>query len=117
MSYSIAGTNITVGRAPVPLDLFEGDTMIDPKWFVMGVALGAFALMASYDVRLGMAAGVLLSLGVLIYLFVRIKLSIEPGEVGSNRARIARRLSLLSRNRREAQRSEEDALAARRKSS
>jgi len=87
--------------------------MIDPKWFVMGVALGAFGLAASYDMRLGIAAGVLLSAGTLIYLVIRIRLSLEPGQEGSNRARLAQRLALLASNRRKAQQSEDEALAKR----
>lgn len=87
--------------------------MIDLKWFVLGVGLGAFALAANYDMRLGIASGVVLALGFGIYLLISIRLSSEPGQAGSNRARLARRLALLSRNRRDAQQQEASAQASR----
>jgi len=77
--------------------------MLDPKWFVIGVALGAAALAANYDVGLGMAAGVVLAILVGIYLWIRINLAIGDSQPGSNRARLARRIQRLGRNRREAQ--------------
>ncbi|MEE4154584.1 MAG: hypothetical protein V2I27_10535 [Erythrobacter sp.] len=85
--------------------------MIDPKWFVLGVGLGAFALAANYDMRLGIAAGVVLALCFGTYLLISLRLSGEPGQEGSNRAKLARRMALLSRNRRDAQQREASAQA------
>ncbi len=87
--------------------------MIDPKWFVLGVGLGAFALAANYDMRLGIASGVVLAACFALYLLISYRLSIEPGQDGSNRVKLARRLALLSRNRRDAQKQEARAQAAR----
>lgn len=111
MSTAVGLNNPVIVRARLPLDLFEGDTMLDPKWFVIGVALGVFALAANYDMQLGIAVGTVLAILGAIYLFVKIKLSIEPGQEGSNRAKLARRMSLLSSNRRIAQKREAKAIA------
>ncbi|MDY7097228.1 MAG: hypothetical protein SXU28_03730 [Pseudomonadota bacterium] len=75
----------------------------DPKWAVLGVAVAIFGIAASYDVMLGLAAGVTLAAIIGISLWIRVSFAFEEGQEGSNRSKLARRFNRLSRNRREAQ--------------
>ena len=77
--------------------------MFDPKWFVIGFALGAFALILNYDLTLGIAAGVILGVFGLFYLWVKLRFAPEPGEPLSERDALVKRFQRLGRNRRVAQ--------------
>lgn len=52
--------------------IFDDGSWLDPKWLVVGVALAVEALVLSFDLRLGMAAGTLL--GVLLFLWLYLAL-------------------------------------------
>lgn len=51
----------------------DDGTLLDPKWLVAAVALAAVGLLASYDVRLGMAAGALFGVVVMLWLYVALR--------------------------------------------
>ena len=60
--------------------------MLDPKWLVGAFALGALALILSYDLRIGLTVGMA-----------------GPGEPTSEREAMFERFSRSSRNREKAQ--------------
>ena len=68
--------------------------MLDPKWLVGAFALGALALILSYDLRIGLTVGMAV---------IRIKLAAGPGEPTSEREAMFERFSRSSRNREKAQ--------------
>ncbi|MCM0000993.1 MAG: hypothetical protein NBV68_16575 [Erythrobacter sp.] len=68
---------------------------LSPKWLVGGVAVAACALLASYDVRLGMAAGTLLGVAVLMWLYVALR-------YGSMSGTPSVRTALVERSRQQA---------------
>ncbi|MDJ0643450.1 MAG: hypothetical protein QNJ15_11575 [Erythrobacter sp.] len=80
----------------------DGESMFDPKWFVIGFALSAVALIANYDLRLGMAAGILLLALGAIYLWISMWLASDTDAPRSERAAMFERFSQLARNRRKA---------------
>ena len=61
-------------RTPIvtPTDVFEGETMFNPKWGVLLVGLAVFAMAASYDADLGLAVGIVLVVLVSIALWIRV---------------------------------------------
>ncbi|MEM6857487.1 MAG: hypothetical protein AAF559_06415 [Pseudomonadota bacterium] len=77
--------------------------MINPKWAVIAAALGVFALAAAYSAQLGLAVGIVFVVITAIALWVRVRFMLEPGEGKADRSTMARRYSLLGRNRRAAQ--------------
>lgn len=85
----------------MPLSPDDG-TLFNPKWFVIGFALVALVLIASYDVRLGLAAGAVLgSFGALWLLFV-LRFGIGTDEGPSDRRQLIDRSRQQLRNRRNA---------------
>jgi len=68
---------------------------LSPKWLVGGVAVAACALLASYDVRLGMAAGTLLGVAVLMWLYLALR-------YGSMSGTPSVRTALVERSRQQA---------------
>ncbi|MDJ0979028.1 MAG: hypothetical protein QNI87_10900 [Erythrobacter sp.] len=106
MFYQTA-TDITPGVRPIaPTELFEGDTMLNPKWGVIAVALAVFALAASYDAQLGLGVGIGLVVIVAIALWIRVRFALQPGESPADRSKLASRFKRLGRNRRAAQAAE-----------
>ncbi len=77
--------------------------MLDPKWAIIAVALGVFALAAGYDAQLGLAAGVVLAVLAAMYLWFRVRFSHEREQLGASRAALSSRFSSLGRNRRTAE--------------
>ena len=73
--------------------------MIDPKWLVMGGALISTALVLNYDLRLGLAASVLLGISGALYFWVSFRLARGHGEPRSEREVLFGRLSGQARNR------------------
>lgn len=92
-------------RTPIftPTDVFEGETMFNPKWGVLLVALAVFAMAASYDADLGLAVGIVLVLLVSIALWIRVRFAFQPGKSPADRQALASRFKRLGRNRRAAQ--------------
>ena len=71
---------------------------LSPKWLVGGVAVAACALLASYDVRLGMAAGTLLGVAVLLWLYLALRYGSMSG-VPSVRTALVERSRQQAANR------------------
>jgi hypothetical protein len=74
---------------------------LSPKWLVGGVAMAACAMLASYDIRLGMAAGTLLAVAVLGWLYVALRYGSLSG-TPSVRTALVERARQQSANRRSA---------------
>lgn len=87
----------------------ERETMLSPKWFVIGAALAAFLLLITYDLMFGIAAGVLLAVIAAIRIGFAIWLAPEQGAPESERGALVERFRRLSRNRRKARIKELDA--------
>jgi hypothetical protein len=64
----------------MPVSPDEG-SFLNPKWFVIGFALAAVALIIGYDLRLGLAAGSLVGMIAAVWLFVAVRF----GLVGDDR--------------------------------
>jgi len=77
--------------------------MLNPKWGVIAVALGVFALAAAYSAQLGLAVGIVLVVITAMVLWVQIRFALQPGESPADRSALARRFDRLGRNRRVAQ--------------
>ncbi len=84
---------------PVPSERLAG--WLAPKWLVAGVALAAFAMLASYDLRLGLAAGALIGLVVLVWVYIAVRYGSLSG-VPSVRSALMERSRQQSANRRSA---------------
>ena len=85
--------------------------MFNPKWGVIAVALGVFALAAGYDAQLGLAVGIGLVVIVAIALWIRLRFAMQPGVSPADRSQLAARYNRLGRNRRAAQAAESSAQA------
>jgi len=82
--------------------LHEDDrSWINPKWVVTGVALAAFGLILSYDLRLGLAAGVVLGVIGALWLYVALRFGSLSG-APSGRLALAAQFRQQMRNRRRA---------------
>lgn len=86
---------------PVPPDRLAG--WLSPKWLVGAVAVAACAMLASYDLRLGMAAGALLAVVAGAGLYIAVRYGSLSG-VPSIRASLVERSRQQAANRRSAQR-------------
>ena len=73
-----------------------------PKWMVGAVALVAAAVLASYDWRLGLAAGALLGVIAVVWLFVALRFGSLSG-ARSVRGSIVESAAAHTRNRRRAE--------------
>ncbi len=78
------------------------EPMIDLKWYVIGAALIAFALLASYNQALGIAAGVVLAVIAVIRISLWFWLAPEKDAPASERGAMIERFERLSENRRKA---------------
>jgi hypothetical protein len=76
---------------------------IEPKWLVAAVALAAFGMLASYDVRLGMAAGALLGVIGALWFYIAVRYGSLSG-APSGRQALAQRVRVQEANRRAAAR-------------
>jgi hypothetical protein len=74
---------------------------LSPKWIVAAVALAAGGLLASYDLRLGLAAGALLAAVVLVWLYIALRYGSLSG-APSVRGALVERLRRQTANRRSA---------------
>lgn len=73
---------------------------LNPKWLVVAVALAAFGLILSYDLRLGLAAGVLLGVMAAFWLYVSLRYGSLSSEPASGRKALVARLRSQGSNRR-----------------
>lgn len=62
---------------------------LSPKWLVAGVALAVFALLLSYDLRLGMAAGALLGVALVMWFYLALRYGSLSGAVSGRTALVA----------------------------
>lgn len=84
------------GLAVIP----DGDMMIDPKWYVIAASLAAFAMLAVYDMTLGLAAGFILAVIAAIWIGFAIWLAPGRGEPESERGAMMARFRKAAENRR-----------------
>lgn len=71
----------------MPVTPDEG-SFLHPKWFVIGFALAAVALIVDYDLRLGLAAATVVGVMAAVWLFLAVRL----GLVGEDRPSYRRRM-------------------------
>jgi hypothetical protein len=82
---------------PHPSERLTG--WLAPKWIVIGVALVAAAVLASYDARLGLAAGAVLATFALLWLVLALRFGSLSG-ARSLRSAIVESAAAHTRNRR-----------------
>ena len=85
----------------MPVSPDDKRSWLKPKWLVIGVALAAFALIASYNLRLGLAAGALLGVVGAAWLYLALRYGSLSG-APSGRSMIVDRALEQARNRRRA---------------
>lgn len=91
----------------MPLSPDDG-TLFDPKWFVLGFALVALALISNYDLRLGIAAGAVLGSFAALWLYFVLKFGLASDEGPSDRRVLIDRSRQQLRNRRKAAKAEDE---------
>ena len=67
----------------------DDSAWLNPKWLVTGVALAAFGLMLSYDIRLGIAAGALLGVIGAMWLYFALRYGSLSGAPSGRKALVA----------------------------
>lgn len=85
---------------PVPSERLYG--WLAPKWIVAAASLAASALLGSYDLRLGLAAGALFGGVVAVWLYLALRYGSLSG-ARSVRTSIVSSAAAHSRNRRSAE--------------
>lgn len=63
----------------------DDGSYLDPKWFVIGFAFAAVALILHYDLRLGIAAGALLGVIAALWLYFVLRFGLLGGDRPSER--------------------------------
>lgn len=91
----------------MPLSPDDG-TLFDPKWFVLGFALIALALIVNYDLRLGIAAGAVLGSFAALWLYFVLKYGLASDEGPSDRRLMIDRTRQQLRNRRKAAKTKDE---------
>ncbi|MEE4204811.1 MAG: hypothetical protein V2I39_00870 [Erythrobacter sp.] len=76
------------------------DWPFDPKWLVIGFALGALVMVLSVDLRIGGAIATGFGLIGVFYLWVRLRFAPAPGEPASERDAMMQRFARLREQRR-----------------
>jgi len=84
---------------PVPSERLAG--WLAPKWMVGAVALAAFAMLMNYNLRIGLAAGVLFGAIAVVWLYLALRYGSLSG-APSVRASIVDSAHLHAANRRSA---------------
>jgi hypothetical protein len=75
---------------------------LNPKWLVIGVALAAFGLILSYDLRLGLAAGALLGVIGAMWLYLALRYGSLSGATSGRKTLVAQVRRQASNRRRAA---------------
>lgn len=83
----------------MPLPSSTSDFSFDPKWLVIGFALGALAMVLAFDLKIGAAVASAFALIGLFYLWVRLRFAPEPGEPASERDAMIQRFDRLREQR------------------
>lgn len=86
---------------PVPSERLSG--WLSTKWLVSGVALVADGLLLNYDLRLGLAAAVLIAVVAAAWIYIALRFGSLSG-VPSVRSPLMERSRQQAANRREAER-------------
>jgi hypothetical protein len=86
---------------PVPSERLSG--RLSTTWLVSGVALAADGMLLNYDLRLGLAAAVLIAVVAAVWLYIALRYGSLSGEP-SVRSPLVERARQQAVNRREAQR-------------
>ncbi|QIQ87045.1 hypothetical protein [Erythrobacter sp.] len=95
----------------MPLPSSTSDFAFDPKWLVIGFALGALAMVLAFDLKIGAAVASAFALIGLFYLWVRLRFAPPPGEPASERDAMIQRFDRLREQRRLAAERESDSAA------
>ena len=90
----------------------EDATFLHPRWFVIGFALVAFALIIHYDLRLGIAAGTVLGTFAAVWLYLALRLNLVGDDRPIYRRRVLDRFRQQLSNRRAAERQRKDGSGA-----
>ncbi len=69
----------------MPVSNDNGGAWRDPKWIVSACALAAFGLILNYDLRLGIAAGIVLGVIVAVWLYIALRYGSLSGGPASGR--------------------------------
>lgn len=80
--------------------LEEDESMLDPKWYVIGASAALFVLLANYSPMFGIAAGVVIALILVLRVSLWFWLAPERGAPASERGAMVERFRRLSDNRR-----------------
>lgn len=80
----------------------DDGSFLDPKWFVIGFAVAAFALILHYDLRLGLAAGALLGVVAAVWLYLALRFGLLGRAYPSERRAMQERFRKQISNRRRA---------------
>lgn len=91
----------------MPVSPDDDRSWLKPKWLVSAVALAAFALIASYDLRLGLAAGALLGVVGAVWLYLALRYGSLSGAPSGRNLVVSRARQQMS-NRRIAADQEDD---------
>ena len=75
---------------------------LDPKWLVGGVGIAAFGLIINYDLRLGLAFGVLLGVILAVWFYIALRFGSLSGGPASGRPALVARFQSQTSNRRRA---------------
>lgn len=78
---------------------------LNPKWLVTGVALAAFGLILSYDLRLGIAAGAILGVIGAMWLYLALRYGSLSGAPSGRKALVAQVRQQMVNRRQAARRS------------
>jgi hypothetical protein len=95
----------------MPVSPDEG-WFLNPKWFVIAVALAALALIIDYDLRLGLAAGALVGVIAALWLFLVLRLGFLGEDRPSYRRRMLERFRQQFTNRCSAEQREDEVSGA-----
>jgi hypothetical protein len=90
----------------------DDGAMIHPRWFVIGFAVAAVALILHYDLRLGLAAGSLVGVFAAVWLFLALRFGLLGDDRPSDRRVMLDRFRKQLSNRREAERQRKDSSGA-----
>jgi hypothetical protein len=85
----------------MPLSPDDG-MLFDPKWFVIGFALIALALIVNYDLRLGLAAGAVLGIFAALWFAFALRYGLVGDDRPSHRRQLLGRFRQQLSNRRKA---------------
>lgn len=82
----------------------EDSFWLKPKWLVAGVALAAFAILAHFDPRLGIAAGALFGVVLAVWLYLALRYGSLSGAPSLRTALVERSRQHLANRRKAASR-------------